>query len=371
MLPMRETDPSINNRTLNRSTPQAAPRRTTRKNPLRSGVAPTAAPLPKLQQFLPLQPPFSAFGSITQFRDAQCMASVIAHSSIVPENYRGDEHLGDCIIALEIANRIGAPILAVMQNLRFVEGKPAWSSQFLISCVNATKRFSPIRFKMTGTRGEDSWGCIAWAVDKAGELLESPEVTLKMAKEEGWYHRPGSKWTTIPELMLRYRSATLFTRLYAPEITMGIQTTEEVVEMGPLGNAQCSRPIFEPEPAKPKMALKSQAQPGEVAPIHSCAPARSQRDKPAENPLPESAATAPESHKSQRNHLKALTGLIGLSNHSEAEVMKLLRSTGKCDVGLNKLAEVMDKQPDAISWAHDNWHAVDRKLTKLKEVFGL
>ena len=155
---------------------------------------------------------------------------------------------------------------------------------------------------------------------------------------------------------------------------MGIQTTEEVVEMGPLGNAQYSRPIFEPEPAKPKMALKSQAQPGEAAPIHSGAPgapARSQRHKPAENPLPESAATGPESHKSQHNYLKALTGLIGLSNHSEVEVMKFLRSSAKCGVGLSNLAEVMDKQPDAISWAHDNWHAVDRKLTKLKEVFGL
>ena len=119
------------------------------------------------------------------------------------------------------------------------------------------------------------------------------------------------------------------------------------------------------------MALKSQAQPGEAAPSHSCAPAHSQRHKPKENPLQGSVATAPECHKSQPNYLKALTGLIGLSNHSEAEVMKFLRSSGECGVGLRNLAEVMDKEPGAISWAHDNWHAVNRKLTKLKEVFGL
>ena len=119
------------------------------------------------------------------------------------------------------------------------------------------------------------------------------------------------------------------------------------------------------------MALKSQAQPGEAAPSHSCAPARSQLHKAAKNSLPESAATAPDSHKSQYNYLKALTGLIGLSNHSEAEVMKFLRSSGECGVGLRNLAEVMDKEPGAISWAHDNWHAVNRKLTRLKEVFGL
>jgi hypothetical protein len=168
-----------------------------------AAAAPGSAELPQL-----VGQPFSAFGSLSQFKDAQRMALMLAHSSIVPEAYRGDEHIGDCVIALEIANRIGASILAVMQNLHLVQGKPGWSSQFLISCVNATKRFSPIRYQMTGTRGEEIWGCIAWAIDKSGAPLKSPEVTLRMAKAEGWYYRPGSKWKTMPELMLCYRSAT-------------------------------------------------------------------------------------------------------------------------------------------------------------------
>jgi hypothetical protein len=106
-------------------------------------VAPSSAELPQFPE-----QPFSAFGSLSQFKDAQRMALMLAHSSIVPAAYRGDEHVGDCVIALEIANRIGASILAVMQNLLLVQGKPGWSSQFLISCVNATRRFSPIRYQM-------------------------------------------------------------------------------------------------------------------------------------------------------------------------------------------------------------------------------
>src|SRR5215472_10183707 len=153
-----------------------------------------------------VQPCFCAFGSISQFKDAQRMAMMLAHSSIVPETYRGDEHIGDCVIALEIANRIGASVLAVMQNLKMIQGKPGWSAQFLISCLNATKRFSPIRYQMTGTRGKDNWGCIAWAIDRTGETLKSPEVTIRMAKAEGWYDQEGSKWKTMPELMLCYRS---------------------------------------------------------------------------------------------------------------------------------------------------------------------
>lgn len=176
-------------------------------------------------------PEFSAFGNISNFEDAQRMAKALCSSAIVPDTYRGDQNLGSCVIALEISNRIGASVLAVMQNLYVIHGKPGWSSQFLISCVNASRKFSPLRYKMTGNKADDSWGCIAWATDKTGEALESPEVTIGMAKAEGWYQKNGSKWKTMPELMLRYRTATLFARLYAPELTMGIQTADEIQDI--------------------------------------------------------------------------------------------------------------------------------------------
>ncbi len=173
------------------------------------------------------------------------MARALASSQIVPQTYQGESNIGNCVIALEIASRIGATVLAVMQNLYVVHGRPAWSSQFLISCLNASRRFSPLRYKTTGTRDTDSWGCIAWATDKAGETLESPEVNIAMAKAEGWYNRNGSKWKTMPELMLRYRAATLFTRLYAPELTMGIQTDDEVIDVpATTVSVEPKRPLF-------------------------------------------------------------------------------------------------------------------------------
>jgi len=175
---------------------------------------------------------FSAFNSIANFENAQRMAKVLCESSIVPESYR--KNLPDCVIALEMANRIGANPLAVMQNLYIVHGRPAWSSQFLISCVNTSGKFSPLRYALTGKRGDDSWGVVAWAVDRSGERLESPEVTIAIAKAEGWVAKNGSKWKTMPDLMLRYRAATLFARLYAPELTMGMQTDDEVIDIAPV-----------------------------------------------------------------------------------------------------------------------------------------
>lgn len=170
------------------------------------------------------------FGSIENFKDGQRMAAMLAASDMVPDTFKGK--IENCVIALEISNRIGANILAVMQNLYIVYGKPAWSSQFLISCVNASGRFSPLRYAMSGEGDERS--CVAWATDKTGERLESPPVSIAMAKAEGWFSKNGSKWKTMPELMLRYRSATLFARLYAPELTMGIMTDSEIIDITPV-----------------------------------------------------------------------------------------------------------------------------------------
>ena len=159
-------------------------------------------------------------------------AKMLSESDMIPDQYK--KSIPNTVIALEIAKRTGLSPLAVMQNLYIVYGKPAWSSQYLISSLNSSGKFSPLRYSLTGTG--DDLGCTAWAIDKAyaNEKLESPRVTIAMAKAEGWFHRNGSKWKTMPELMLRYRSATLFARLYAPELTMGIQTDDEIIDITPI-----------------------------------------------------------------------------------------------------------------------------------------
>ena len=171
----------------------------------------------------------SIFGDIQSFQNAQRMVKPLAESNLVPDTFKGK--IGDCMIALEIAQRIGASPLAVMQNIYIVHGKPAWSSQFLIACINSCGKFSPLRYVEVGERGKDTWGKYAWATDKRGERLQAPTVTIEIAKKEGWFSKNGSKWQTMPELMLTYRAATLFARTYAPELTMGMQTQDEVIDV--------------------------------------------------------------------------------------------------------------------------------------------
>jgi len=185
----------------------------------------------------------SVFLDKDAFENAQRMSKMLACSDLVPQTFKGN--IPNCVIAVDLAQRLNASPLLVMQNLYIVYGKPSWASQFLIACVNACGKFSALRYKMEGV-GENA-SCIAWAYDRAtGEKLDSPTVSIKMAKAEGWYDKNGSKWKTMPELMLRYRAATFFTRLYAPELTMGIPCQDEVIDITP--SVEVSAPVASTAP---------------------------------------------------------------------------------------------------------------------------
>ena len=178
-----------------------------------------------------------------QFEHAQRIAKVLSSSDLVPTQYKNN--VANTLVALEMANRMGASPLMVMQNLHIIHGRPSWGSSFIIASLNSCGRFSTLRFV------GDANKCKAVATDKAtGEVLEGPTVSLEMAKAEGWLTKTGSKWITMPELMLKYRAAAFFGRLYAPEVLMGMQTSEEIVDITPLQPASVDA-INEKIKAKP------------------------------------------------------------------------------------------------------------------------
>lgn len=166
------------------------------------------------------------FSQVTTFEDAQRMATALSKSAMVPAGYQND--VANCLIALDIAQRVSASPLMVMQNLNIIHGKPSWSGQYVISAINACGRFAPLDFEWTGQEGSDEWGCRAVADDRGtGKIRRGTLVTIKMAKKEGWYAKSGSKWQTMPELMLQYRAAAFFGRVYCPEILMGMAVEGE------------------------------------------------------------------------------------------------------------------------------------------------
>lgn len=172
------------------------------------------------------------FGDLQSFELMQRGAKVLSASSLVPKEYQGVEGLPNAIVALNMALRMQADPLMVMQNLYVVHGRPAWSAQFLIAAFNRCGRYSALRYEWQGTRGAKDWGCRAWAIELAtGDKVYGPLVTMATAEAEGWMNRTGSKWKSIPELMLTYRAAAWMVRTNAPEIAMGLPTAEEAEDV--------------------------------------------------------------------------------------------------------------------------------------------
>ena len=222
-----------------------------------------------------------------QFATAQRMSQLYASSMLVPDTYQINKlyqtnlrggmkekealsqanmtAVANCMIAIDISTRIGASALMVMQNLAIIYGRPSWSSKFLIATVNTCGRFEPLKFRFTekGNLGKFNYTeyvktwvptsngkgyykndvvtkefdgskimdveCVAYTVAKgSADVLESSPISIRMAIDEGWYTKNGSKWRTMPKQMLMYRAASFWTSAYAPEISMGMRTVEEV-----------------------------------------------------------------------------------------------------------------------------------------------
>lgn len=173
--------------------------------------------------------PVSPFSDIDSWAVAQRMANGLAHSSMIPDEFNirrnPEAAIPNCLIAMDVANSLNVKITTVMQNMYVVHGKPAFSASFMIARLNDSGRYSPLRFIWKLDKAGNKIGCHAEAKHLAsGEVLDGPEVTLEMAKAEGW----GAKWKTMPEVMLRYRAAAFFIRLYASDVMMGFYSAEEL-----------------------------------------------------------------------------------------------------------------------------------------------
>lgn len=212
------------------------------------------------------------FFDLESFELTQRMAKMFSTSSLVPAQFRdtvekynsatrqkelvkNPEALANCAIALDMASRLNANPIMVMQNLYVIEGRPSWSSQWIIACVNKSGRFSPLQFRIEDLGEQEvqyeefAWVggkkqssikkavirnlvCVAHAKSlDTGEVVESAPVSMELAVKEGWYGKNGSKWQTMPEVMLRYRAAAFFGRVYAPDLLMGFQSQEEAEEL--------------------------------------------------------------------------------------------------------------------------------------------
>ena len=260
------------------------------------------------------------FFDLESFELTQRMAKMFSTSSLVPAQFRdtvekynsatrqkelvkNPEALANCAIALDMASRLNANPIMVMQNLYVIEGRPSWSSQWIIACVNKSGRFSPLQFRIEDLGEQEvQYEEFAWVSGKkqssikkavirnlvcvahaksldTGEVVESAPVSMELAVKEGWYGKNGSKWQTMPEVMLRYRAAAFFGRVYAPDLLMGFQSQEEAEELAYIETAPTGE-VVENTVKVPKGKMKKAEAVAEPEPVQAAEPEPEQVPEP-------------------------------------------------------------------------------------------
>lgn len=223
----------------------------------------------------------SIFESAEKWKLATQMAASLAQSTIVPKEFQ--KNANNTLIAIEMASRLRTSPLMVMQHLYVVYGRPAWSAQYVIATINGSGKYDmELQFEEKNDAKGNPYSCMCWT-EKDGRKVTGPTITMDLAKAEGWVNKNGSKWQTMPQMMLRYRAASFFGRMNCPDLMMGMYTREEVEEFGKdeyLENMQTEvleeieqnanavdfQPAIEEKPEKPTITKteKKEKEPAEV-----------------------------------------------------------------------------------------------------------
>ena len=174
----------------------------------------------------------SIYQTTESFEFAQRQAKSLCQSQLVPTQYQGQNGLSNCLVALEMSKRMNLSPLTVMQNLNVIHGKPTWSAQFISSQIIGCGRFKNFDYIVTGKDDSLSVQCQAIRLED-NKLVKGTAVSMKMAQQEGWTAK-NKKYQSMPEIMLKARASTFFGRQYIPDLLLGVQTSEEVVDIEPI-----------------------------------------------------------------------------------------------------------------------------------------
>lgn len=156
------------------------------------------------------------------------LAQMFAASTMVKPHFRGpkgSEGHANCFMALCMAVELGVDWLQALNQIHVVKGNVGFSGQLYIALAN--KR-APIRGRIMFEEAEGR--CTAYATDRDTGARVEYSMSIEEIKNTEWYAR-NPIWKAQPKLMLRYRSAAYLVRTNFPEAMMGIQQTEELVDV--------------------------------------------------------------------------------------------------------------------------------------------
>lgn len=247
-------------------------------------------------------------------------SEIMARADIIPTHYRGKP--ANVFIAVQSALRMNLDPMQIMQNTFIISGKLGMVTAFAISLANQSGLFdSGIRYRIEGS-GENLKVTAYTNLKKTGEEI-SYTITMREAIAEGW--TKNNKYKTLPELMLRYRAATLLIRTHVPEVLNGMHMVEEIEDI-----AMATKDVTPNKSVNLSSKLDS---------------VLSHQEEEVKNPEPNDTIE-------KRATLSTLSGLIMLHNVPDEIINKWLRAAG-----VETIADLdVEKQQACIKYINEQYN---------------
>lgn len=228
------------------------------------------------------------------------VSTAISKSGLAPKGIETPEAI---FAALEMGMEVGLPLMASLQNIAVVNGRPTLWGDAQLAVVRATGELEEFSewYEVAGTRsprnpstfGDDVAAVVR--VKRRGQEAAETAFSVADAKRAGLWGKAGP-WSQYPARMLRYRARSFGLRDQFGDALRGLLSTEEaqdVVTVEATAPARTvGKPIFK-TPAKPEATQDD----GDVAPVAPAqeptpaviidpAPAPTQPPAPVAQPAP-------------------------------------------------------------------------------------
>lgn len=163
------------------------------------------------------------------------LAKAFADSTMVPEHFR--KSIGNCYIAVNLAQRYGMDSWSLMQELFLVNGRPMMSGKLATAILNNSLA-DPLRPEYAGD-GDERTITITGRPEGEDKPLS---VTLKVKDAK----TANEQWKKNPDQMLMYAGARMWGRRYTPDIILGIVFDDEEIPVNPAATTTPRTPIAAP-----------------------------------------------------------------------------------------------------------------------------
>ncbi|TWT58878.1 hypothetical protein KOR42_22650 [Thalassoglobus neptunius] len=160
----------------------------------------------------------------SSFDNLDKAATRLSQATILPQKFQGEDNIGNCVLALMVADRYGIDVLTAIHQMANAPGGVIADCQvFQIYLFNQCGRFTPIRYIWTGTEGMMNYGVRAESIELAtGQAVTGPVFTVQDALDTEYMAVSISDNNEIPYAEMTQFVGSQLVQKYAPDIAGGL-----------------------------------------------------------------------------------------------------------------------------------------------------